>query len=99
VPIVQDRGDRISNTGDERIEAVRIDDVGPRLARRRRVGQRDVPVVVYLRMPTEGIDQTRFPQHERAPGDPVDLAGRVRRHTEEPDRAHPDRKLPVRAFS
>ena len=39
----------------------------------------------------EGIDQTLLPQHEWAPSDSVDLARRVRRHTEESDRAHPDR--------
>jgi hypothetical protein len=39
----------------------------------------------------EGIDQTRFPQHEWAPCDPVDPARRVRRHAEEPDRSHADR--------
>jgi len=31
---LQDRRDRVSNTGDERTEAVRIDDVRPRVARR-----------------------------------------------------------------
>jgi hypothetical protein len=39
----------------------------------------------------EGVDQTRFPQHEWAACDPVDLARGVRRHAEEPDRSHPDR--------
>ena len=34
VPVIEDRRDRISNAGDERIEAVRIDDVGPRVTRR-----------------------------------------------------------------
>lgn len=38
VPVMEDRRDRFSNTGDERIEAVRIDDVGSRITRRRRVG-------------------------------------------------------------
>ena len=32
--MIEDRRDRISNAGDERIEAVRIDDVGPRVTRR-----------------------------------------------------------------
>ena len=32
--VLQERRDRISNTGDERTEAVRIDDVRPRVARR-----------------------------------------------------------------
>ena len=95
VPVIEDRRDRISNTGDERIEAARIDDVGPRITCRRRVGQRDVPVVVYLRVPMEGIDQTHFPQHHWAVYDSVDLARRVRRHTEQPDRAHPDRNYRV----
>jgi hypothetical protein len=95
VPVIEDRRDRISNTGDERIQTVRIDDVGSRITRRRRVGQRDVPVVVYLRVPMEGIDQTHFPQHDWSLCDPVDLARRVRRHTEEPDRAHRDRNYRV----
>jgi len=43
----------------------------------------------------EGIDQARFPQHDRGPCDSVDRARRVRRHTEEPDRAHPDRNYRV----
>jgi hypothetical protein len=41
-------------------------------------------------VPKQGFDQTLFPQHEWAPCDSVDRARRVRRHTEEPDRAHPD---------
>ena len=50
VLVLEDRRDRFSNTGDEGTEAIRIDDVGPRITCRRRVGQRDVPVVVYLRV-------------------------------------------------
>jgi hypothetical protein len=95
VPVMEDRRDRISNTGDERIEAVRIDDVGPRFTCRRRIGQRDVPVVVYLRVPMEGIDQTLVPQHEWGTCDSVDPARRVRRHTEQTDRAHPVRNYRV----
>ena len=34
MPVLQDRRDRISNTDDERSQAVRIDDVGPRVAHR-----------------------------------------------------------------
>jgi hypothetical protein len=43
----------------------------------------------------EGIEQTRFPQHEWGACDSVDRARRVRRHAEEPDRAHPDRNYRV----
>jgi len=43
----------------------------------------------------EGIDQANFPQHEWGTCDSVDLARGVRRHTEEPDRAHPDRNYRV----
>ena len=32
--VLQERRDRVSNAGDERAEALRIDDVGPRVARR-----------------------------------------------------------------
>jgi hypothetical protein len=34
VPVVEDRRDRVTNTGDERIDAARIDDMGPRCTRR-----------------------------------------------------------------
>ena len=42
-------------------------------------------------MPAEDFDQTLLPQYDRAACDAVDRTGRVRRHTEDPDRPHPGR--------
>ena len=87
--LLEDPHDRIAHARDHRREAAGVDQVGGRVAPRRRLGQPYVSVVEDVDALRERLDEPGSAENGGGTSDPVELARRVRRDADQSDRIHP----------